>query len=361
MRAAVLHEGEFTVTDVELPALRSDQIRVRPLANGICGSDLSAITHTEDFLAANRAAGTLSFDFDPARPLVMGHEFTSQVLEVGADVSGFQVDDVIFTLPWVVDGAGVMRTVGYSNDYPGGLGEEAIVGGSGHVKLPPGTDPLLAATLEPIATGVNGVLRTDPRPGDAALVTGAGPVGLGAVVELAARSISPIVVSDPSSVRRELALAYGATHVVDPADADPVDTVQAQAPGARIVVIEASAAPGLLTGLIDRCPAHTVFGVVGSNTRPDQLRTMTAVIKNATLLFVTGPARTERRYEALWRAAEHLQAERFDPALMVTGWTGLAGVPAAVAALRPGHGQIEHVKILVCPESDTPGLSSTRP
>ena len=351
MRAAILQNGVFRVGDVPVPDLGPGQVRVRPLANGICGSDLSAWQHSEDFLAANRAAGTDSYDFDPALPLVMGHEFTSVVLETGPGVEDLAPGDVVFTLPWVVDRAGVVRTIGYSNQYPGGMGEEAVVEGAGHVKLPEGVNPYLAATLEPIATGVNGVMRIDVGAGDGAIVTGAGPVGLGSVVELAVRGASPIVVSDPSATRRGLALSYGATVAVDPRVVDPVVVWRERSsPGSRLFVVEASAAQGLLGRLIESCPPHTVFSVVGSQPAPEQLRTMTAVIKNATLVFVTGPARSETRYEALWRALDHLVNERYDPAAMVTGYAGFGGVGAAFAALRPGSGSIDHVKILIRPD-----------
>ncbi|MFC5950394.1 zinc-binding dehydrogenase [Pseudonocardia lutea] len=346
--AAVFEKGSFAVAEVELPPLGPTQLRVAPLANGICGSDLSAWAHTEDFLAANEAVGAVGSNFDPERPVVFGHEFTSRVLEVGSEVTDYAVGDVLFTLPWVVDPAGVVRTVGYANAYPGGLAAEAIVQAGGHVRLAPEVDPYLAATLEPVATGVNGVMRSGIGEGEGAIVAGAGPVGLGAVVELAARGAHPIVVSDLSARRREIALAYGATVAVDPREQDPVAEWRRLArEGSRLYVVEASAARGLLASLIESAPAYTVFSVVGSNPSPDALRTMSAVQKNASVFFLTGPAWGESRYEALWRAYDHLREGRYDPALMVTGYAGPHGVGTAFEALRPKEGDVEHVKILI--------------
>lgn len=353
-RAAVFQNGTIQVGEVNLPDLGPGQLRVAPLANGVCGSDLSAWAHTPDFLAASAAAGAIGSMFDPTEPLVFGHEFTGRVLGAGEGVTEYAVGDTLFVLPWVIDPEGVMRTVGYSNEYPGGLAAEAIVGAGGHVRLDDGVDPYLAATLEPIATGVNGVMRTGIGAGEGAIVTGAGPVGLGSVVELAARGAYPIVVSDLSARRRELAVQFGATVAVDPRETDPVEAWrELAASGSRLYVVEASAATGLLARLIDSCPDYTVFAVIGSNPRPDEIRTMSAVQKNATVSFVTGPAYGEARYEALWRAYDHLREGRYNPVLMVTGQTGIAGAEAAFNALRPSNGSIEHIKILVRHDLDT--------
>lgn len=72
MRAAMFQNGQFTVRDFPLPELRPWQIRVRPIANGICGSDLSAWSHTDEFLASMAEAKQEMFLFDKSRPVVFG-------------------------------------------------------------------------------------------------------------------------------------------------------------------------------------------------------------------------------------------------------------------------------------------------
>ncbi|MEB4614764.1 zinc-binding dehydrogenase [Leucobacter sp. M11] len=357
MRAAIYENGSFRVGELPLPALREDQIRVRPIANGVCGSDLSAWAHTEDFMAANDEAGIRLSRFDTERPIVFGHEYTAEVTEVGAAVTDQAVGDTVFVLPWVIESSGEPRTSGYSSEYPGGMSTETIVNAGGHLPLPAGVDPVLAATLEPIATGTNGAQRTGIQAGEGAIVTGLGPVGLGAVVELAARGAFPIVASDPSARRREVALAYGATHAVDPAETDPIDTWREHAAaGSRLYVVEASAAPGLLPAMIQSAPDYAVFSIVGSGTHHEQLRTMTAVSKNISLLFAMGAPWGTQRYVALDRALEHLVEGRYDPALMVTAVTGLAGAQAAFEALRPASGEIAEIKVLVLPELEASTL-----
>jgi threonine dehydrogenase-like Zn-dependent dehydrogenase len=356
MRAAIFERGKFTVGEFPLPPLRNGQIRVRPIANGICAADLSAWAHTEEFLAATAETNQDRFRFDDRRPLVFGHEFTAEVAELGSGAGDYAVGQKLFVLPSFADLAGVPRCVGFANDYPGGMSTETIVAGCGHVPLG-GVDPVLAATLEPVAIGTNGARQTGLTEGGAALVIGAGPVGLGAVIEFAARGAGTIVVSDPSVKRREIALAYGATVVVDPRTADPVQVWRDLAPqGARMHLVEASGAPGVLVDLVSSVPPRSVLAIVGGGTEIEMFRPIAAVTKSLTVHFVSGPAFGETRYESLWRAYEHLREGRYDPALMVTAYTGLAGARRAFEALCPDGTAFEQVKILILPELDTDEL-----
>ena len=84
---ASIYRGQFTVGEFPLPDLWPWQILVRPIANGICGSDLSAWAHTDNFLTSNAEARQELYLVDKDRPLVFGHEFTAEVTELGPEVS----------------------------------------------------------------------------------------------------------------------------------------------------------------------------------------------------------------------------------------------------------------------------------
>ncbi|MBA4854153.1 alcohol dehydrogenase catalytic domain-containing protein [Nocardia farcinica] len=353
MRAAVLRRGQIVYTDITEPTPGPGQLLVRPLAVGICGSDLSAWEHTEDFLAAHREADAPGGIFDPDRDVVLGHEFTARVVALGPGVSEYRVGDAIVALPWIITADGVGRTVGYTEQSPGALAERCVVQAGGHLRIPDSIDPVTAAVTEPLATGVNAVLRSGIAPDAAAVVTGCGPVGLGAVLELAVRGAHPIIASDPSARRRALARAYGAHHAVDPATIDPLHLLTENYPARETVVFEASGAHGIIGHLMTAAPAFTRIVIVGSAMRPETIRPVTGILRNVTLEFVGGPGRTESTYTALARTFEHLVERRFDPALMVTGYAGLDAVAEVFAALRPRTGApVDHVKILV--RSDLP-------
>ena len=88
MRAVTMRRGHLELKDVPEPPMTDDHLLVEPLSAGVCGGDLNAMDHADDFLHASRASGTPLFLFDPDRDLVFGHEFTARVREVGANVEG---------------------------------------------------------------------------------------------------------------------------------------------------------------------------------------------------------------------------------------------------------------------------------
>ncbi|WP_339272636.1 zinc-binding dehydrogenase [Paenibacillus sp. FSL W8-0426] len=358
MNAVVFRKGQFQMKEIGDLQPNKDQLLVEPLAIGICGSDLSAVAHTEDFLESVRKAGSVGQAFDPNKDLVLGHEFTAKVIEVGDNVIDYQPGDLIVVLPWVIGDDGVMYTVGYSNDYPGGFSERVLVGNGGHFKIPDGVNPYHAAVTEPLATGYNSVLRADIGPDGGAIVTGAGTVGLGAVIALASRGIHPIVVSDPSVKRREIAMKYGAHAVVNPLEKDPVEVYRGLAKDSqRLHVFEASGVKNLIYNMIDAVPHYTKFLIVGASMEDNLLKPTSLINKNITLDFITGPGYGETSYTALKETFEDLIAGKFDPSEIVTAYTGFDGVEHAFAALRPGGEQkIEQVKILIVPQLDGDGI-----
>lgn len=348
MRALVLRHGELRLEDVDEPVAGPGQLLVEPIATGICGSDLSARQHTEEFLAGHRLAGADHSIFDPGRGLVMGHEFTGLVLECGEGVTDYVPGDRIVAMPYAADAAGRGHTVGYSNTFPGGLGERVVVEAFGHLRIPDGVSAVTAAVTEPMATGVNGVLRSRIEPPSGAIIVGTGPVGLGAVVELRQRGIFPIVVSEPSPVRRKAASALGADLVVDPREVDPIEAWRdIAAPNQEVVVYEASGKAGLLGALMDSVPPHTRIVVVGTCMTPESFKPLVAMLRNVAVEFVTGPRRAEA-YHAMPTMFRHIERAQFDMNVVVTGVTGLEGAPALFDLLRPGDPHaIDHVKVLV--------------
>ena len=95
-----------------------------------------------------------------------------------------------------------------------------------------------------MTTGVLSVTRRAAvRPGEAVAIFGCGGVGLAAVLGARLVSALPIVAVDPVSLKRELASRLGATHVIDPADGDPVEQVRAIVPDGVDFAFEALGNP----------------------------------------------------------------------------------------------------------------------
>lgn len=167
MRAAVTRGGRIYVAEVPDPVPGSGQVLVETIACGICGSDLHAMKHLNRLVEAARATG-VPLDLDPDRELVMGHEFSARVIELGPDAVGLQPGDAVVSLPLVAAPGGPFQ-VGYSHEYPGGYGERMVLTAALCAKIPEGLDLRHAALTEPMAVGVHAVARSRIEKGEGAI------------------------------------------------------------------------------------------------------------------------------------------------------------------------------------------------
>jgi threonine dehydrogenase-like Zn-dependent dehydrogenase len=346
MKAAVMRDGALVVDDVAEPAPGPGQVLVRTLACGICGSDLHALAHGDLMVEMSQHAGPPADGMpsleimDLARDVVMGHEFTAEVLELGADVGNSKVGDVIVSMPIAFDVGGV-HSVGYSNRYPGGYGELMVLNDLLALKVPNGLDARRAALTEPMAVGLHAVNRSQVTPGHAAVVLGAGPVGLAVIAALAALGVEPIVAADFSATRRRLATTMGAHEVVDPSVEPAMDAWRRIGAKDPLVIFEAVGVPGMLDSAMAAAPRGAQVLVVGVCMQPDTVRPMLAIGKELNLQFVLGYDPLEFA-ETLRRISEGELV--VDP--LITGSVDIDGIPGAFADL--GHPD-DHAKILVEP------------
>lgn len=349
MRAAVLRGGHFTVDDVPEPTPGPGQVLVETAACGICGSDLSAYKHTAEFLQASIDSDTPSFIFDPDADLVMGHELSARVVRPGPGVEGFDEGQVVVGLPWALDGGGTLRTIGYSNQFPGGFGERMVMQAAALVKVPDHVPAPVAALTEPLAVGFGNVARSGAEKGGGAIVIGSGPIGLGAVGGLVERGVAPVIVSEPSPRRRELARAFGAHVVVDPAEQDPFAVWrEVSEAGQPLTVFECSGKAGMFNDVLYKVPRGATVMLIGVCMTMDSFRPVVGIYKDLTVkMCLTYPP---EQYPATLR---RIADGTVDAASLVTGEVGLAGVAAAIDTLgRPD----DHVKVLVRPHLDGEGV-----
>jgi len=340
MRAAVMRNAQLVVDTVPEPVPGSGEVLVRTLACGICGSDLHALRHAPKMVDAARESG-LPFTLDPARDVVMGHEFCAEVLDFGPDTQrALKTGTRVVSMPLAAGASGV-QTIGYSNDYPGGYGELMVLSEFLALEVPNGLATEHAALTEPMAVGVHAVAKARFEPGDAPLVVGCGPVGLAVIAVLRLRGAEPIVAADFSPARRALAERMGAHVVVDPARQRPIDAWQAAAGARPAVLFECVGVPGLLHQLMRDAPREARVVVAGVCMEDDRIRPMHGINKELSLQFVLGYT-PEEFAGTLASIAEG----RIPVAPLVTGRVGVDGVPGAFAALaRPDA----HAKILIEP------------
>jgi len=339
MRAAVMRRKQLFVEEIPEPRVAPGLVLAEVVACGICGSDLHALQHTDQMIAAAKASGSPGA-FDPDQGVVMGHEFCARVIEPGPGVTNVQPGDTVVSIPVMITPEG-MTTVGYSNVYNGGYAERLLLMGALCIKVPDGCDPRHAALTEPMAVGAHAVARSGIKPGDAALVLGCGPVGLATIAALRLAGIEMIVAADFSTKRRELARTMGAHEAVDPRQ-EPAIEAWRRIDGTRpLVIYEAVGVRGMIDQAMRDAPPQSRILVVGVCMETDEIWPMMGIGKELNIQFVLGYTPQEFA-DTLAAIAEG----RLDVAPLITGEVGIAGVPQAFRDLADPE---QHAKILVEP------------
>ncbi len=343
-----MRDHALVVDEVSDPRPELGQVLVRNLACGICGSDLHFLRHsetmvqmTEEMLPSMGPAAAFSgAHIDLSRDIVMGHEFCGEVLEVGPDTVGPKPGSRVVSVPVLLSSTG-LHQLAYNNDFPGGYAERMLLAAPLVLEVPNGLDSRTAALTEPLAVGMHGVAKSGITSRDAAVVFGCGPVGLAVIAALKLAEVEVIVASDFSPARRAVALAMGATHVVDPND-EPVIDAWRRVDGRRpLVAFEAVGVPGMIQQILHDVPTGTRVTVVGVCLEPDSMSPFFAVAKELSLQFAL--AYTPEEFTGALAA---LADGKVDAGPMITGTVDLDGVPGAFEALGKPD---EHVKVLVEP------------
>jgi threonine 3-dehydrogenase len=207
--------------DVPLPTIGINDVLIRVHKTGICGTDL----HIEAWDPWARKTIT--------PPLVVGHEFVGEVVEVGTNVTGFQVGDLVSGEGHVVCGRCRHCLAGRRHLCPNtiGLGVGRDGAFAEFVALPMtnvwhhwhGIDEEIAAIFDPFGNAVHTALAF-PTLAEDVLISGAGPIGLMATAVARHTGARHIVVSEPNPFRRDLAMRMGATIAIDPRERSLADT-----------------------------------------------------------------------------------------------------------------------------------------
>ena len=338
MRAVIYREGGLAIGETPDPVPDRGQVLVRTLACGICGSDLHFVHHADQFVAAAEHAGAPT-GIDLRRDMVLGHEFCAEVVDYGMGAARrFKPGTRVCSMPTARVG-GHWRTVGQSNDLPGGFGELMSLTEELLIEAPNGLPAAHAALTEPMAVGWHAVRLARLSFSDRVLVLGCGPIGLAVIAGLKIAGIHPIRAADFSPGRRKLAEAMGADEVIDPAERSAYDALAAA--GDPCTVFECVGAPGMIRAAMAGAPRGAQIIVVGACMEADAIEPMVGIFKALSLRFAlayTG----EEFAQALGFLAEGL----IDARLLVTGQVGLEQTQAAFEALAtPGA----HAKIVVEP------------
>ncbi len=214
MRALVKAGAEpgLRLEDVPVPRIGSDDVLIRVLRTGICGTDL----HIYDWDGWARQNVPV--------PLVIGHEFAGEIVAVGPEVRDLAVGDLVSGEGHLVCGrcrncmAGrrvqCARTQGVGVNRQGAFADYIALPAANAWRHPPGTDLDVAAIFDPFGNAVHTAL-TFPVLGEDVLITGAGPIGIMAAIVARHAGARHIVITDVSDYRLDLAKRAGVTIAAD--------------------------------------------------------------------------------------------------------------------------------------------------
>ncbi len=254
--------------EIPVPRVGPGEILVEMKACGLCGSDLM------EWYLRDRA------------PLVLGHEPSGVVSEVGKGVVGFQVGDRVFVHHHVA-----CLTCHYCRrgDYtlcerfkethlePGGFAEYFRVPAPNvqidAFKIPIEVSFEEATLIEPVACCVRSISKCDVQMGDAVAIIGSGPAGIIHTQLARMKGAEKVIVSDPIDYRLRAAERFGADILINPLEEDVVDGVR-EATGGRGADVVISTAPTLkaLSTGIDICRKGGVLCIFAPTPPDDTLR-----------------------------------------------------------------------------------------
>jgi len=239
MKAAqLLKPGSATVINAPEPIVSANDVLIQVRAAGICGTDLHIFKG----------------EYEATYPLIPGHEFSGEVVAVGANVTNFKVGDRVTADPNIPcnkcdyckrnepNQCRDLRAIGVTRD--GGFAEY-VVAPEGNVFHIGDMSYSAAALIEPLACVVWGLKQVEVQPGDSALVIGAGPMGLLVAQSLKSAGASRVVVTDVVRWRLDMAERLGASAVVVANDGQ-ASTLKTLAPDGFEIVVDATGIPAVL-------------------------------------------------------------------------------------------------------------------
>jgi D-xylulose reductase len=282
MKALVLKEkNKLAILDMSFDeSFGPDDVRIRIHTVGICGSDVHYYTH-----------GKIG-NFIVKEPMVLGHEASGTVIEVGENVKTLKVGDRICMEPGVPDLRSRATMEGMYNLDPavvfwatppvhGCLRETVVHPAMFCFKLPENVSFAEGALVEPLSVGLQAVKKANVKPGDVALVTGCGTIGMVTGLAALAGGCSKVIITDVIQPKLDLAAGYGMVPV-NIKNQDLVDVVQKETGGwGADIIFEASGSEAAIAGIFQPlCPGGKVV-FIGMPVNPVPVDIVAAQAKEA--------------------------------------------------------------------------------
>ena len=303
---SIIYSGaqDVRVEEKSLPEIAAGEVLIKVAYVGVCGSDMNIYQGVHPRAKA---------------PLVMGHEFSGTIvaghptLAKGTPVTVYPLLSCGHCEPCLNGYAHVCNTLKLIGiDCDGAMAEYVKVPVDKVMELPKTLSLKLGAFLEPLAVGVHAVRRSGYRPGDRAVVFGAGPIGL-CVASCLKYFGAQVLVVEANPYRLGVAKKLGCT-TIDAANESITDKVREYTKGINAdFAFDCAAHPSVQTHLMDVLKVQGTAVVVGSYKKPPEVDLLKVEFKELSMIGIRVYER--RDFEI---ATEMLQSGAIDFDLMLS-------------------------------------------
>ncbi len=298
MHALVKHADRpgLVLEQVPVPEPGPDDVLIKVLTTGICGTDLHIYQWDE------------WAQYTVPAPMVVGHEFSGVIEEVGSNVFGFNPGDLVSAEGHVVCGfcrnclAGKRHLCkdakGIGVNLPGAFAEYLTVPKGNVWRHADHLDHEIAALFDPFGNAVHTSLKY-PVLGEDVLITGAGPIGLMAVAIVRHAGARNVVTTDLNPFRLDLAKRMGATRAVDIRVEDLGD-VQAELGMSEgfDVALEVSGSPAAMQDILDNTIHGANIAMLGLPSEPYAIDWSLVIVNMLNIKGIYGREMFETWYKA---------------------------------------------------------------
>ncbi|MDX8444630.1 NAD(P)-dependent alcohol dehydrogenase [Mesorhizobium captivum] len=346
MRALVLEKkGELSLREIALPLdVGPDEVRIAIHTVGVCGSDVHYYTHG--------AIGS----YIVRQPMVLGHEASGTIVEVGANVTSLKVGDRVCMEPGVPNLSSRATKLGIYNVDPdvrfwatppvhGVLAPYAVHPATFTYRLPDNVSFAEGAMVEPFAIGMQAAARARIVPGDVAVVVGCGPIGIMIALAALAGGCSKVLISDFSAPKLKIASQYPGIVPVNIGEQSLVEAVRMATDGwGADIVFEASGSPKAFANLFDVMRPGGALVLVGLPVEPVSLDVPAAISKEVRI-------ETVFRYANIFdRALQLIASGKVDLKPLITGTYDFLDSIKAFERAAQGNPQDVKLQILLTGE-----------
>jgi len=283
MEALVLEKAkELNLRDIDIQEeLGPHDVRIKLHTVGVCGSDVH-------YYETGRIG-----PFVVEEPMILGHEASGTIIEIGDEVKNLKVGDRVCMEPGVPDPNSKATRLGKYNLDPavrfwatppihGVLRPEVVHPAAFTFKLPDNVSFAEGALVEPLAVGMHSANKAQIKPGDVAIVMGAGPIGMVTILAALAGGCGQIIVTDVVQPKLDLAATLGPVTPVNINEERLVDVVNDITGGwGADIVFEASGNEKAAASVFDILAPGGCVVYIGMPDKPIAYDIVAAQIKEA--------------------------------------------------------------------------------